>query len=148
MHTVFGPVVDNLRQQNVIFTRTPASGNWPASLKTSFTSTAQKLPIPHQNITTNRWPCTRIWNILPRLSWRMVLLIHFGDPTEFYSYSSPISVHRRSLWGRILGADPDLYSEIQGTICKDQHSSRPIAKLPRHSDMPGSLARLMCLRQA
>ena len=26
MHTVFGPAVENLRQQNVIFTRTPASG--------------------------------------------------------------------------------------------------------------------------
>jgi prephenate dehydrogenase len=42
-----------------------------------------------------------------------VLHTHFADPTEMDSYSSPNSRTSLITMGRILRADPDLYSEIQ-----------------------------------
>ena len=42
-----------------------------------------------------------------------VLRTHFGDPAELDSYSSPNSRTSLITMGRILNADPDLYSEIQ-----------------------------------
>jgi prephenate dehydrogenase len=42
-----------------------------------------------------------------------VLHSHFNDPTEMDSYSSPNSRTSLITMGRILRADPDLYSEIQ-----------------------------------
>ena len=42
-----------------------------------------------------------------------VLHTQFGDPTEMDSYSSPNSRTSLITMGRILSADPDLYSEIQ-----------------------------------
>jgi prephenate dehydrogenase len=42
-----------------------------------------------------------------------VLRASFGDPAEMDSYSSPNSRTSLITMGRILNADPDLYSEIQ-----------------------------------
>jgi prephenate dehydrogenase len=42
-----------------------------------------------------------------------VLHTHFSDPTEMDSYSSPNSRTSLITMGRILNADPELYSEIQ-----------------------------------
>jgi prephenate dehydrogenase len=42
-----------------------------------------------------------------------VLQSQFGDPREMDSYSSPNSRTSLTTMGRILSADPDLYSEIQ-----------------------------------
>src|SRR5262249_52612090 len=42
-----------------------------------------------------------------------VLRASFGDPAEMESYSSPNSRTSLITMGRILNADPELYSEIQ-----------------------------------
>jgi prephenate dehydrogenase len=48
-----------------------------------------------------------------KIALAQVLHTHFSDPTEMDRYSSPNSRTSLAIMGRILRADPDLYSEIQ-----------------------------------
>lgn len=113
MHTVFGPAIDTLRHQNVVFTRTAASGALAAEFENIFymygariTYTAPENHDKQMAFHQNLEHFTKI--VLAR-----VLSTQFNDPNEMDRYSSPNSRTSLMTMGRILNADPELYSEIQ-----------------------------------
>lgn len=113
MHTVFGPAVESVRQQNVVFTRTPMSG----ALAEEFASIFYKYGARITYTTPEHHDTQMAWHQnlehFTKVVLAQVLRSRFSDPRALDSYSSPNS--RRSLitMGRILSADPELYSEIQ-----------------------------------
>ena len=113
MHTVFGPAVDNLHQQNVIFTRTPASGELAREFEDIFYKYGAKITYSTPAYHDKQMALHQNLEHFTKIVLAHVLRTHFGDPTELDSYSSPNSRTSLITMGRILSADPDLYSEIQ-----------------------------------
>jgi prephenate dehydratase/prephenate dehydrogenase len=113
MHTVFGPAVENLRQQNVIFTRTPASGELAREFEDIFYKYGAKITYTTPEYHDKQMALHQNLEHFTKIVLAHILRTHFGDPTELDSYSSPNSRASLITMGRILNADPDLYSEIQ-----------------------------------
>ena len=113
MHTVFGPVVENLRQQNVIFTRTPASGELAREFEDIFYKYGAKITYTTPEYHDKQMALHQNLEHFTKIVLAHILRTYFGDPTELDSYSSPNSRASLITMGRILNADPDLYSEIQ-----------------------------------
>ncbi|MGQ4809562.1 hypothetical protein NKDENANG_02980 [Candidatus Entotheonellaceae bacterium PAL068K] len=113
MHTVFGPTVDSLRQQNVIFTRTPASGELAREFESIFYKYRAK--ITHTTPANHDKQMAFHQNLehFTKIVLAQILQEQFGKPLEMDSYSSPNSRASLVTMGRILRADPDLYSDIQ-----------------------------------
>jgi len=90
MHTVFGPAVDTLRQQNVIFTRTSASGELAREFESIFYKYGAKItyttPEHHDKQMAFH---QETWNILRRLSWRRYYGRISVTRQSWESYSSP-----------------------------------------------------------
>jgi len=113
MHTVFGPAVEKLRQQNVIFTRTSASGELAREFESIFYKYGAKITYTTPEYHDKQMALHQNLEHFTKIVLAQVLRTHFGDPTELDSYSSPNSRTSLITMGRILNADPDLYSEIQ-----------------------------------
>lgn len=113
MHTVFGPVVENLRRQNVIFTRTPASGELAREFEDIFYKYGAKITYTTPEYHDRQMALHQNLEHFTKIVLAQVLRTHFGDPTDLDSYSSPNSRTSLITMGRILNADPELYSEIQ-----------------------------------
>jgi len=113
MHTVFGPAVDTLGHQNVIFTRTLASGELAREFESIFYKYGAKITYTTPEYHDKQMAFHQNLEHFTKIVLAQVLWTHFGDPTEMDSYSSPNSRTSLATMGRILGADPDLYSEIQ-----------------------------------
>jgi prephenate dehydrogenase len=113
MHTVFGPAVESLRRQNVIFTRTAASGELAHEFESIFYKYGAKITYTTPAYHDKQMAFHQNLEHFTKIVLAEVLRTHFGDPTEMDSYSSPNSRASLVTMGRILNADPDLYSEIQ-----------------------------------
>jgi prephenate dehydratase/prephenate dehydrogenase len=113
MHTVFGPAVDNVRRQNVIFTRTPASGELAHEFESLFYKHGAKITYTTPENHDKQMAFHQNLEHFTKIVLAQVLRSYFADPTEMDSYSSPNSRTSLVTMGRILNADPDLYSEIQ-----------------------------------
>ena len=113
MHTVFGPAVESLRHQNVIFTRTPASGELASEFESIFYKYGAKITYTTPEYHDKQMAFHQNLEHFTKIVLAHVLRTSFGDPAELDSYSSPNSRTSLITMGRILNADPDLYSEIQ-----------------------------------
>jgi prephenate dehydrogenase len=113
MHTVFGPAVENLRQQNVIFTRTTASGELTGEFESIFYKYGAKITYTTPVYHDQQMAFHQNLEHFTKVVLAQVLCSQFGNPAEMDSYSSPNSRTSLITMGRILSADPDLYSEIQ-----------------------------------
>jgi prephenate dehydratase/prephenate dehydrogenase len=113
MHTVFGPAVESLRQQNVIFTRTPASGELAQEFESIFYKYGAKITYTTPENHDKQMAFHQNLEHFTKIVLAHILHTNFGDPSEMDSYSSPNSRTSLITMGRILRADPDLYSEIQ-----------------------------------
>lgn len=113
MHTVFGPAVESLRHQNVIFTRTQASGELAREFESIFYKYGAKITHTTPENHDKQMAFHQNLEHFTKIVLAQVLQRHFSDPTEMDSYSSPNSRTSLATMGRILQADPDLSSEIQ-----------------------------------
>ena len=113
MHTVFGPAVENLQHQNVVFTRTPASGERAHEFENIFYKYGAKITYTDPEVHDRQMAFHQNLEHFTKLVLAQVLQRQFDDPFEMDSYSSPNSRTSLVTMGRILNADPDLYSEIQ-----------------------------------
>jgi prephenate dehydrogenase len=113
MHTVFGPAVESLRRQNVIFTRTAASGELAREFESIFYKHGAKITYTTPENHDKQMAFHQNLEHFTKVVLAQVLRTHFGDPAEMDSYSSPNSRASLITMGRILKADPELYSEIQ-----------------------------------
>jgi prephenate dehydratase/prephenate dehydrogenase len=113
LHTVFGPAVGSLRHQNVIFTHTVASGELAQEFESIFYKYGAKITHTTPEYHDKQMAFHQNLEHFTKIVLAQVLRSHFGDPTEMDSYSSPNSRTSLVTMGRILNADPDLYSEIQ-----------------------------------
>ena len=113
MHTVFGPAVESLRQQNVIFTRTAASGELAGEFENIFYKHGAKITYTTPANHDKQMAFHQNLEHFTKVVLAHVLHTHFSDPAEMDSYSSPNSRTSLITMGRILRADPDLYREIQ-----------------------------------
>lgn len=113
MHTVFGPAVEDLRHQNVIFTYTPQSGELAQEFEDIFYKYGAKITRTTPEYHDKQMAFHQNLEHFTKIVLAELLHLHFGDPRVMSSYSSPNS--RLSLigMGRILNADPQLYAEIQ-----------------------------------
>jgi prephenate dehydrogenase len=113
MHTVFGPAVDSLHSQNVVFTRTDVSGELSREFENIFYKYGAKITYTDPETHDRQMAFHQNLEHFTKLVLAQVLRSQFGDPFEMDSYSSPNSRTSLVTMGRILSADPDLYSEIQ-----------------------------------
>ena len=113
MHTVFGPAVDSLRHQNVIFTRTRASGELAREFESIFYKYGAKITYTTPEYHDKQMAFHQNLEHFTKIVLARVLQDHFGHPAEMDSYSSPNSRTSLVTMGRIVQADPDLYSQIQ-----------------------------------
>jgi prephenate dehydrogenase len=113
MHTVFGPAVESLRHQNVIFTRTAASGELAREFESIFYKHGAKVTYTTPENHDKQMAFHQNLEHFTKVVLAQVLQAHFGNPAELDSYSSPNSRTSLITMGRILSADPELYGEIQ-----------------------------------
>jgi prephenate dehydratase/prephenate dehydrogenase len=113
MHTVFGPAVEDLRHQNVVFIRTPTSGELAREFENIFYKYGAKITYTNPDYHDKQMAFHQNLEHFTKLVLAQVLQSQFGDPREMDSYSSPNSRTSLTTMGRILSANPDLYSEIQ-----------------------------------
>jgi prephenate dehydrogenase len=113
MHTVFGPAVESLHGQNVVFTRTEASGALSREFENIFYKYGAKITYTDPETHDRQMAFHQNLEHFTKLVLARVLCGKFGDPFEMDSYSSPNSRASLTTMGRILNADADLYSEIQ-----------------------------------
>ncbi len=113
MHTVFGPAVESLHGQNVVFTRTDVSGELAREFENIFYKYGAKITYTDPETHDRQMAFHQNLEHFTKLVLAQVLRGQFGDPFEMDSYSSPNSRTSLVTMGRILNADPDLYSEIQ-----------------------------------
>ena len=113
MHTVFGPAVENLRQQNVIFTRTAASGALAQEFEDIFYKYGARITYTTPENHDKQMAFHQNLEHFTKIVLAQVLRTHFGEPSEMDSYSSPNSRTSLATMGRILNAAPELYGEIQ-----------------------------------
>ena len=113
MHTVFGPAVANLNGQNVVFTRTVTSGELSHEFENIFYKYGAKITYTDPETHDRQMAFHQNLEHFTKLVLAQVLCNQFEDPFEMDSYSSPNSRTSLITMGRILNADPDLYSEIQ-----------------------------------
>jgi prephenate dehydrogenase len=137
MHTVFGPSVESLRHQNVIFTRTSASRELASEFESIFYKYGAKITHTTPEYHDKQMAFHQNLEHFTKVVLAQVLLNHFGDPTEMDSYSSPNSRTSLVTMGRILSADPDLYSEIQS------HNLQGPAMIQSYLDTAQALGRAL-----
>lgn len=113
MHTVFGPAVENLRHQNVIFTRTGQSGDLADEFENIFYKYGAKISYTTPEHHDRQMAFHQNLEHFTKIVLAQVLSQQFSDPDEMDSYSSPNSRTSLVTMGRILNADPELYTEIQ-----------------------------------
>lgn len=113
MHTIFGPRVESLRHQNIVFTRTPASGPRAKEFEDIFYKHGATITYTTPEYHDKQMAFHQNLEHFTKIALAQVLHTHFSDPTEMDRYSSPNSRTSLAIMGRILRADPDLYSEIQ-----------------------------------
>ncbi len=113
MHTVFGPAVTSLHGQHVVFTRTEASGDLSREFENIFYKYGAKITYTDPENHDRQMAFHQNLEHFTKLVLAQVLHNQFKDPFEMDSYSSPNSRTSLVTMGRILNADPDLYSEIQ-----------------------------------
>ena len=113
MHTIFGPRVESLRHQNIVFTRTPASGPRAKAFEDIFYKHGATITYTTPQYHDKQMAFHQNLEHFTKIALAQVLHTHFSDPTEMDRYSSPNSRTSLAIMGRILRADPDLYSEIQ-----------------------------------
>ena len=113
MHTIFGPRVESLRRQNIVFTRTPASGPRAKEFEDIFYKHGATITYTTPQYHDKQMAFHQNLEHFTKIALARVLHSHFSDPAEMDYYSSPNSRTSLAIMGRILRADPDLYSEIQ-----------------------------------
>ena len=113
MHTIFGPRVESLRHQNIVFTRTAASGPRAKEFEDIFYKHGATITYTTPQYHDKQMAFHQNLEHFTKVVLAQVLHSHFSDPTEMDRYSSPNSRTSLAIMGRILRADPDLYGEIQ-----------------------------------
>ena len=135
MHTIFGPRVESLRHQNIVFTRTPASGPRAKEFEDVFYKHGATITYTTPQYHDKQMAFHQNLEHFTKVALAQVLHTHFSDPTEMDRYSSPNSRTSLAVMGRILRADPDLYSEIQSYNLQGPDDAE---SLPRRGANPGA----------
>ncbi|RMF87122.1 MAG: prephenate dehydrogenase/arogenate dehydrogenase family protein [Nitrospinota bacterium] len=113
MHTVFGPAVEDLRHQNVVFTYTPRSGELAQEFESIFYKYGARITRTTPEYHDQQMAFHQNLEHFTKVVLAELLRTRFGDPQVMTSYSSPNSRISLITMGRILSGDPDLYAEIQ-----------------------------------
>lgn len=137
MHTIFGPRVESLRHQNIVFTRTAASGPRAKAFEDIFYKHGATITYTTPQYHDKQMAFHQNLEHFTKIALAQVLRTHFSDPTEMDRYSSPNSRTSLAIMGRILRADPDLYSEIQS------YNLQGPAMLKAYLDVVQTLAQAM-----
>ena len=137
MHTIFGPRVESLRHQNIVFTRTLASGPRAKEFEDIFYKHGATITYTTPQYHDKQMAFHQNLEHFTKVALARVLHSHFSDPAEMDRYSSPNSRTSLAIMGRILRADPDLYGEIQS------YNLQGPAMLKAYLDVVQELARAM-----
>jgi prephenate dehydratase/prephenate dehydrogenase len=113
MHTVFGPVVTELRRQNVVFTTTPRSGELAQEFEAIFYKYGATITHTTPEDHDRQMAFHQNLEHFTKVVLAEVLRAQFGAPEMMARYSSPNSRLSLITMGRVLKGDPGLYAEIQ-----------------------------------
>jgi prephenate dehydrogenase len=113
MHTVFGPTIRELRRQNVIFTRTPRSGEMAEEFEGIFYKYGATITHTTPEYHDRQMAFHQNLEHFTKVVLAEVLRAQFGTPEVMAAYSSPNSRLSLITMGRVLQGDPHLYAEIQ-----------------------------------
>ncbi|MDH7500679.1 MAG: prephenate dehydrogenase/arogenate dehydrogenase family protein, partial [candidate division NC10 bacterium] len=113
MHTVFGPSIKELRNQNVVFTYTPKSGELCQEFEGIFYKFGARITRTTPEFHDQQMAFHQNLEHFTKIALAEVLRERFGGPQGLAAYSSPNSRMSLITMGRILNLDPRMASEIQ-----------------------------------
>jgi prephenate dehydrogenase len=112
MHTIFGPSVEALRRQNVVFTRTARSDVVSAEFEAIFHKYGARITHTTPDYHDRQMAFHQNLEHLSKIAIAEVLC-RFFPTADADNYASPNSRTTLGTIGRILSGDPNLYAEIQ-----------------------------------
>ena len=113
MHTVFGPSVPELRNQNVLFTHTARSGELAQEFEGIFYKYGARITRTTPEYHDQQMAFHQNLEHFTKIALAEVLRERFGGTEALASYSSPNSRMSMITMGRILNMDPQMVAEIQ-----------------------------------
>lgn len=113
MHTVFGPSIGALANQNVLFTPTSRSGELAQEFENIFYKYGAKITRTTPEYHDQQMAFHQNLEHFTRIALAELMRRRFGGPESLASYSSPNSRMSLITLGRILNLDPQMISEIQ-----------------------------------
>lgn len=114
MHTVFGPNIgDRLRDENVVFVRSPSCGELAHEFESIFHKYGARLR--HTTAEQHDLQMALHQNLehFTKVALAQVVGALFSQPGDLLHYASPNSRSTLTSMGRILSADPALFAHIQ-----------------------------------
>jgi prephenate dehydratase/prephenate dehydrogenase len=113
MHTVFGPSIAALANQNVLFTPTPRSGELAQEFEGIFYKHGARITRTSPEHHDQQMAFHQNLEHFTKIALAEVMRRRFGGPQALASYSSPNSRMSLITLGRILNLDPQMIAEIQ-----------------------------------
>ena len=113
MHTVFGPSIASLRDQNIIFTPTASSGVLADEFESIFHKHGARITRTTPENHDKQMALHQNIEHFSKIVLAELIHTHFADPQELLLYGSPNSRASLATMGRMLSHDPALYAEIQ-----------------------------------
>lgn len=113
MHTVFGPTVGDVVGQNVIFTKTSASGDLASEFESIFYKQGARITNTTPEHHDRQMAFHQNLEHLSKVALADALVGLFPDTSDIERYSSPNSRASLATMGRLLAGDPELYGDIQ-----------------------------------
>jgi prephenate dehydrogenase len=113
MHTIFGPAITELRNQNVVFTYTPRSGELCQEFEGIFYKYGARITRTTPEFHDQQMAFHQNLEHFIKIALAELLRERFGGPQDLSAYSSPNSRMSLITMGRMLNLDPQMVSEIQ-----------------------------------
>ena len=113
MHTIFGPAITELRNQNVVFTYTPRSGELCQEFEWIFYKYGARITRTTPEFHDQQMAFHQNLEHFIKIALAELLRERFGGPQDLSAYSSPNSRMSLITMGRMLNLDPQMVSEIQ-----------------------------------
>jgi prephenate dehydrogenase len=113
MHTIFGPSVESVAGQNVVFTPTSTSGELAQEFKNIFFKYGANVTVTTPEHHDKQMALHQNLEHFSKIVTAQILAEHFPNVNELAAYASPHSRATLHTIQRILSGDPELYAEIQ-----------------------------------
>lgn len=113
MHTIFGPAITELRNQNVVFTYTAKSGELCQEFERIFYKYGARITRSTPEFHDQQMAFHQNLEHFTKIALAEMLRERFGGPQGLAAYTSPNSRVSLISMGRILNLDPQMVSEIQ-----------------------------------